>query len=492
MLKMDKVAAIRHAVLVAGFSRRRAAREFGASRETVARYLDGAEAGVREPVARPSPTRDAAREALGALLAAQSTMESRKQRLTARRAHELLEGRGVQVGYTVVKELMAERRRRAREVYVPLEYPAGDLAEVDFFEVDVIINGEPQVAWLFVMRLMSSGRDFCWLYPRQDQGCFLDGHIRAFEAFGAVPTRCAYDNLKAAVQKILVGSERQLTTRFAALATHFVFEPCFCRPYEGHDKGGVESRGKNIRLQSMVPVPSGTSLDDVSAAVLADVDKRFAEKADSAALWAAELEGMHGLPGGRFDARKVSFEVPVSSSSTVYIDGSTYSVSTSWARSHVTTYAGVHEVEVRWRGESLTRRRVPKGQRDIDYAAHYLAELAKKPQAVRQVADKLVAQLGGEFPSFWRRLVDDHGAKEASRQMARVLRGVIELGRDECERRVSAALSVGDAVATALLVSTAASPDVSSDFVVPASLDVFVASSSVAHFDALLSIGGVQ
>lgn len=140
----------------------------------------------------------------------------------------------------------------------------------------------------------------------------------------------------------------------------------------------------------------------------------------------------------------------------------------------------------------MTRRRVPRGQRDVDYAAHYLAELAKKPQAVRQVADKLVAQLGGEFPSFWRRLVDDHGSKEASRQMARVLRGVIELGRDECERRVSAALSVGGAVAAALLVSTAASPAVSSSFVVPAALDVFVPASSVAHFDALLSLGGVQ
>lgn len=489
---MDKVAAIRHAVLVAGFSQRRAAREFGASRETVARYVGGAEVGVREPVARPSPTRDAARKALGELLAELLTMESRKQRLTAKRAHELLTGRGVEVSYSVVKELMAERRRSAREVFVPLEYPAGDLAEVDFFEVDVIINGEKQVAWLFVMRLMSSGRDFCWLYPRQDQGCFLDGHLRAFEAFGGVPTRIAYDNLKAAVRKILVGSERLLSRRFEALATHFVFEPCFCRPYEGHDKGGVESRGKNIRLQSMVPVPSGSSLDEVSATVLADVDRRFSEKSDSTALWATEFVGLHALPGGRFDARMVSFEVPVSSSSTVCIEGSTYSVPTSWARSHVTTYAGVHEVEVRWRGESLTRRRVPKGQRDIDYAAHYLAELAKKPQAVRQVADKLVAQLGGEFPSFWRRLVDDHGAKEGSRQMARVLRGVIELGRDECERRVSAALSVGDAVATALLVSASTSPDTSSSFVVPASLDVFVATSSVAHFDALLSIGGVQ
>ena len=80
---------------------------------------------------------------------------------------------------------------------------------------------------MFVMRLMHSGRDFAWLYPRQDQTCFLDGHVRAFAHFAAVPHRLVYDNLKAAVRKILVGSERLLTDRFLALANHYLFEACF-------------------------------------------------------------------------------------------------------------------------------------------------------------------------------------------------------------------------------------------------------------------------
>ena len=33
---------------------------------------------------------------------------------------------------------------------------------------------------MFLLRLMYSGRDLAWLYPRQDQVCFLDGHVRAF------------------------------------------------------------------------------------------------------------------------------------------------------------------------------------------------------------------------------------------------------------------------------------------------------------------------
>jgi transposase len=44
------------------------------------------------------------------------------------------------------------------------------------------------------------------LYPRQDQVCFLDGHVRAFAHFLGVPDRNAYDHLKAAVKRHLAAS----------------------------------------------------------------------------------------------------------------------------------------------------------------------------------------------------------------------------------------------------------------------------------------------
>ena len=114
------------------------------------------------------------------------------------------------------------RRRNARE----RAYRPGELAEVDFFEVLIDVLGQRTKAQLFVMRLMHSGRDFAWLYERQDQVSFLDGHVRAFAHFGAVPQRVAYDNSKSAVRRILVGSEREMTERFRALVSHYLFEPC--------------------------------------------------------------------------------------------------------------------------------------------------------------------------------------------------------------------------------------------------------------------------
>lgn len=483
---MDQVAAIRHSVLVLGHSRRWASRTFKVARGTVDRYVAGGViAGQRKVTQREAPKREAARTALDAVVA--ETAVAKKQQLTAQRAFELLRGKGVDVGYTVVKALMAERRRAAAEVFAPLEYKPGVLAEVDFFEVEVDVDGERTTAFLFLMRLMSSSRDFVWLYPRQDQVCFLDGHARAFAHFGGVVERAAYDNLKPAVKRHLVGSDRELTTRMQAMTTHYVLEALFCRPYTGHDKGGVEARGKNVRLQSMVPVPSGVTLDDISLAVLADVERRYWAKPAAEARWAAESAALHGLPRLPFDARKTEPSVPVSSRSLVIVAGSTYSVPSMWAGLSVTTHAGVSEVElVGPSGPSVVRRRVPKGTSDIDYAAHYLAVLSTKPQAVRQVADTLMAQLGTPFPDWWQRFIVEDGPRDASRKMARILRGILELGREECERRVAHALATGEAVTTVLLVPVSTPATTSSPAPLPAAFDIEVETSSVASFDALL------
>ena len=483
MLRMDKAHAIRHSVLVLGKSRRWTAREFKVSRRTVDRYVDGeVEPGRRKPSARASPVREAAAAALERLV--EETKVAKKQKLTAMRALELLKSRGVSVGYTLVKELMAERRRAAAEVYVPLTYRPGELAEVDFFEVEVEVDGEQETAYLFVMRLMSSGRDFVRLYPRQDGVCFLDGHVRAFAHLG-VPARIAYDNLKAAVKRHLVGSERELNPRFLSLTTFYAFEACFCRPYQGHDKGGVEARGKHIRWQSMVPVPEGLTLDELSRGLLADVERRFFARPGAEAKWAAERDALRPPPARAFDVRMTRPSVPVSSCSTVTVERATYSVPSTWARRTVSVHVGVDVIDIVGpRGEAIQRRRLRRGERDIDYAEHYLDVLSKKPQALRQVADELMAQLGGPFPAWWDALVDERGPRDAARQMARILHAVGELGRDEAERRVARAFETGEALSTCLLVEN--SGEEPPPLVVPPALDIDVETSTVAHFDELL------
>jgi transposase len=218
MLRVDQIYVIRHKVLVEGVPVRRVAREMGVSRNTVQRYLDGVEPRARRPSERPRPVLERVGPRIQELLDESVHWTAGKQRLTATRLHELLRGEGLDVGVTLVKEEVAEWKRRRREVFVPLVYAPGDLCEVDFFEVFVDVGAERRKVWMLLLRSMYSGRDFAWLYRWQDQVSFLDGHVRAFAHWGAVPRRLAYDNLKLAVKRVMVGSQRELTARFQALA----------------------------------------------------------------------------------------------------------------------------------------------------------------------------------------------------------------------------------------------------------------------------------
>ncbi len=481
---MSEVHVVRHKVLVEGQKIRRVAREMGIARNTVRKYL-AQPAPVRvEKAPRARPVLERVEARLEAMLADAPQWTGGKQRLTAARLHTMLVTEGFTVGSTTVKAAVAEWKRRRREVFVPLVYPAGDLAEVDFFEVLVELAGRRTKVWMFVMRLMHSGRDFAWLYSRQDQVSFLDGHVRAFEHFGCVPQRIAYDNLKAAVAKHLVGSERQVTARFEALSSHYLFEACFCRPRTGHDKGGVEARGKVIRWQHLVPIPRDESLDTMRSALLARLEashdrERFAdERAQSIPLAATH-----------FDARKTHAGVSVSQRSLVALEGAKYSVPCTWAGLSIDAHVGADEVTlVGPNGVAVTHARVRFGQRAVDYR-HYLRELATKPQAVRQVAAPLIQDLGEPFGAAWRSLVDAHGPKQAARIFAKVLAHIETRGVESVAHVIVHALARSEPLLLAL-APPETTPRAAEGLQLPESLRALdVVAGRAADYDALLRGG---
>lgn len=483
---MEEVYVVRHRHLVEGVPIRQIAREMGVDRNTVRRYLRGAPAGVGKPRGVVgTPVRATVEPRAIEILEDSKRWTAGKQRLTAARLYTMLVGEGHDVGYTVVKEIVREWRRRRKEVFVPLVYKPGDLGEVDFFEVFVDVAGVRRKAHMFVMRLMHSGRDFAWLYPRQDQTCFLDGHVRAFAHFGAAPHRLVYDNLRAAVRKILVGSERELADRFLAIANHYLFEACFARPREGHDKGGVESRGKAIRWQELVPIPSGADLATISAALLARLDARTTER------FVEEHSMMLQLPSTAFRSAKCLPSVSVSSRSLVKIDGSSYSVWSTWARTDVIAYAGIDEVELRSSSDTrvVVHPRQGFGGRSVDYR-HYIRELAQKPQALRQVADELIAALDEPFAAAWRLLVDQHGPKQAARLFAQVLRAIEDRGERDVARDIALALQTGEPIQLAVRVQTKESSMGEAEPLPQRLAAVEVLSGHAADYDVLL--GGVQ
>ena len=435
-MRMDQVHVIRHKVLVEGQSIRSVAREMGISRNTVSKYLKVSEPKRVVPQKKPSPVMEMVAPRIEELLEEWQGRTTSKQRLTGTRIHKQLVEEGYEVGITTVRDYLRERRRKRAEVFVPLVHRPGEEAQVDFFDVTVEEGGQRRKAWKFVMRLMYSGRDFLRLYEGCDQLSLLDAHVRALEYLGGVPERIVYDNLSAAVKRI-VGAERELTERFAALASHYLFEPCFARPGEGHDKGGVEARGKGIRLAHLTPIPRGETLSEISEVLLREVELAFTGEQ----RFAEERRHLRELPERPFEARRVEL-VSISRRSTVRIEGATYSVPSHWVSLRATVYVGVEDVRIHCCGQSETYPKERKGGQKIRYR-HYLSELARKPQAVRQVAPELIRELGEPYGRLWEMLVKRYGAKEASRVLARIVGALVDHGEEPVAEALEAALENG-------------------------------------------------
>ena len=293
--------------------------------------------------------------------------------------------------------------------------------------------------------------------------------------------------------KILVGGERTLTRRFSALVSHYLVEPCFCRPGVGHDKGGVEARGKAIRLQALVPIPSGPALEGINAALLAQLDARIGERragnnATIGDLFAEEQRLLRPVD--------VPFVAETATVATITpralarVEGAYYSVPCRWAGLDLTTWIGAMTVTIVGReGQRIVHPRKRFGERSIDYR-HYLSALAEKPQAVRQVLPDLLRDLGAPFPALWDQLTGNHGPRDAARVLAKILGHLETRGAAVVVPIVTAALAAN----TSPLLALAPGPTPLT--LVPTDVpeiwrDIEVGHGSAADYDALLQ-GGVQ
>ena len=231
----------------------------------------------------------------------------RKQRHTAKRIFERLrDEHGFAGKYTVVKDYVRERRRRTKEMFVPLSHVPGH-AQCDFGEARVIIGGVEQKAHYFVLDLPHSDGCFIKAYPAETTESFLDGHVSAFAFLGGVPQSILYDNTRLAVARILGDGRRKRTRAFAELQSHYLFEDRFGRPGKGNDKGKVEGMVGYVRRNFLVPVPSFESFEALNAHLeqrcLARMDARLRGHTESIGQrMERDLEALLPLPAAPYDA----------------------------------------------------------------------------------------------------------------------------------------------------------------------------------------------
>lgn len=238
-------------------SQRRAAALLGISRNTMKKYWEG----NAVPWERQTYEREAAVLTPEVVRFIENCLEAdaqervRKQHHTARRIYNrLVEECGFTGSESSIRKAVHKLRaqRSAVETYVPLRFVPGSAMQVDWGEAAIYLGGQRMAVNLFCARLCFSCAPFVIAYDRQNLESFLDALTRAIQFFGGVPRQVIFDNARVAV-KSGFGAHAVAQEDYAQFAAHYGFEPVFCNPASGNEKGMVENLVGYIRRNVCVP-----------------------------------------------------------------------------------------------------------------------------------------------------------------------------------------------------------------------------------------------
>ena len=460
---MDLLSVIRRWHFRAKLPIREIERRTGLSRNTIRKYL---RSDVVEPVFkvpdRPSKL-DPFAEKLSGWLRIEAG-KSRKQRRTVKQMHADLVELGFNGSYGRVAafarkwktQLQYEQQTSGRGTFVPLVFAPGEAFQFDWSEDWAVIAGERVKLQAAHTKLSHSKAFIVRAYPLQTHEMLFDALTQAFRVLGGVPQRGIFDNMKTAVDRIGTGKVRQVNARFAALASHYLFEPEFCNPASGWEKGQVEKNVQDARRRLWQKMPAFPDL----ATLNAWLEERCLEQ------WS---EVQHGaLPGTIADVHAaersslmemrrpfdgfVEHTKRVSPTCLVHFERHRYSVPASFANRPVSLRIYPDRIVVAAEGQVLcehrrviTRAHHLRGQTVYDWR-HYLAVIQRKPGALRNGAPFT------EMPDAFRQL-QSHLLRHpgGDREMVDILSLVLHHDEQAVLRAVELALEAGVATKTHIL-----------------------------------------
>jgi transposase len=482
------------------------ARKFGVHRRLVREALGSAVPAARKRPQRERPAIGPLVEFIDAILLA-DRKAPRKQRHTAHRISTRItqERPECQVAEPTIRRYVRQRKDElgllARETFVPQSDDWGVEAQVDWYEADADLDGERTTCQVFTMRSMASAGAFHRAYRHATQQAFLEAHELAFASVGGVFRRLRYDNLGAAVKRVLRGSRREETQRFIAFRSHWRFESEFCTPGAGHEKGGVEGEVGTFRRTHWVPVPQAQDLADLNAQLLAACrqdESRVPAGHPEAVGTAMAIEREHLLPLATegFDLTEASFP-RVDTRGRVQVRTNWYSAPVR-AGTTVQVKLAAAVVEVWHEGRRVaTHERCSGRHQEALNLEHYLDVLERKPGALAGSTPLAQWRQLGHWPAcydtFWQGLIARLGKQAGTREMI----GLLQLGRVHGQaalrRAITAALAVGvqDSAAVRHLLSA---PQLERPRPAVVEVGVLVAYErplpDLAPYDGLLEVAG--
>ncbi len=449
---MGTLSKLRRMVLRDGQSVREASRKLSISRTTAAKWL------AQEQMVEPRyPKRESTasildpyKEQLALWLKADAYRGKRDRRgikamFEAIRAMGYRGSRGP--GYTWCQRWQEEQANKPRNAgFVPLSFEMGEAFQFDWSCEYALIGGIRRRLEVAHIKLAASRAFLLVAYHAQAHEMLFDAHAKGFAAFGGIPKRGIYDNMKTAVDKIGTGKQRSVNARFEAMTGHYLFESEFCNRASGWEKGIVEKNVQDRRRNVWRELGERrwSTLAELNewlhnACVNAWSEMRHPEwpELTVADLWQDERARLMPCPQP-FDGY-VEQPMRVSSTSLIHFQRNRYSVPCEWVNSMVSLRAyHDHLLVVGNEGDLVRLERSFEREQTIYDWTHYISLIERKPGALRNGAPfKTMPALLQELQ---RQLLKHPGG---DRVMAQVLTGVTLHGLDAVLKAVELSLESG-------------------------------------------------
>jgi transposase len=420
---------------------------FGHSRNTVRKILRQSEPNpIPQTRSRNAPVLGPLHAVIDQILADDQEAPP-KQRHTAMQVFRRLKDEHGYAGcYGQVRRFIRARRQTQKETFIPLGHLPGQRLEADFGHIHVDFPDGRRLIPFLVTTWAYSNTPFVLALPFERTEAILAGMVAAFECFGCVPKEVWWDNPKTVATLILTGRRRELHPRYAALASHYVFDPQFCMPRRGQEKPDAESTVKAVQRRFATPVPRVNDLAALNVLLHQRCQAERERVVDSlfgpfkiGDRFAEEQAAAAPLPSHGFDACVIRSAAVVDKYQTVAFDGVRYSVPRPFAFQMVTVKGYVDRVVVVAAGRTIaTHPRSLEGGPPVLDPIHYLATLEHKPGALDHTPVYRDWKLPACFLAFRAALAALHGAEAGARRYVRVLQLLSEHPLDRVQRAVEA------------------------------------------------------
>jgi transposase len=412
------------------------ARRLSASRNTIAKYLQGEITKPRyKKRVKRAPVLGAWVVKLEAMLGADARLPRKEQR-TAQRLLDALMREGFTGSYPTVQRFVRawheEHRHGPGSVFIPQSFAPGEAYQFDWSYETVDLGGRATPVKVAHLRLCHSRVFLVVAYLREAQEMVFDAHWRAFSLWGGNCQRGIYDNLKTAVELIFTGKARQYNPRFLQMASHYLIEPVACTPGAGWEKGQVENQVGHVRENIFTPRLRCTDLVELNALLarrcvqLAQTTRHPEQRSHSRWEVFEASERALLVPTTVPFEGCVEREVRVSSSALVHVDRNRYSVDCRHAGKTVSLRTYADRIVAVGAG-SIVGEHVRSFERDRTFFDpwHYVAALEKKPGALRNGAPFKDWALPRPLGEMRRRLCAKPGG---DRQFVNILATIAEDG----------------------------------------------------------------